>query len=189
MATSKFNVITHGLSGLVGDLVVFRQKGNKTIVAGRPRPTSKPVKAISLEFRAKFKRASAYASSVMDNALLKAEYQQQAKIGQSAFNVAFADYQKAPEFYEDVDLTPYVGAVGNQITVSVIDDFRVKAVDVEIKGSDGTTLEQGAAVQSENELDWIYTTTVANSEIPGTRIIFTASDLPGNETVLEKIVV
>jgi len=128
MARSKFNVVTHGLSGLVGDLLVFRQKANKTIVASRPRPSSKPVKAITLENRARFKRASAYASGVMGNAVLKAEYQLQAKIGQSAFNVAFTDYQKAPEFYEDVDLATYQGSVGDMLTVSVIDDFRVSAV-------------------------------------------------------------
>lgn len=189
MARSKFNVITHGLSGLIGDLLVFRQKAGKTIVANRPRPTSKPVKEISLEFRAKFKRASAYAASIMSDDVLKAEYQQQAKIGQTGFNVAFTDYQKAPEFYEDVDLTSYTGAIGDLLTVSVIDDFRVKTVHVAIKASDGSPLEEGNAVQSENELDWIYTVTAVNAEVPGSRIIFTASDLPGNQTVLEKLLV
>lgn len=189
MAKSKFNVITHGLSGLVGDLLVFRQKANKTIVANRPRPSSKPVKAISLENRARFTRASAYASGVMNDPLLKAEYQLEAKIGQSAFNVAFTDYQKAPEFYEDADLTTYLGEPGNTLTVSVIDDFRVQSVGVEIKQPDGTTLEQGAAVQSDNQLDWVYTVTAVNTELPGSRIIFTASDLPGNKTVLEKLLV
>lgn len=189
MAKSKFNVITHGLSGLVGELLVFRQKANKTIVANRPRPSSKPVKAISLENRARFTRASAYASGVMDDPILKAEYQLEAKIGQSAFNVAFADYQKAPEFYEDVDITPYLGEPGNKLTVSVIDDFRVQSVGVEIKKPDGSTLEQGAAVQADNQLDWIYTATAVNTELPGSRIIFTATDLPGNKTLLEKLLV
>ncbi|MBC7759130.1 MAG: hypothetical protein H7069_09750 [Phormidesmis sp. FL-bin-119] len=41
MARSKFNVLTHGLSGLVGDMIVFRQRANKTIVCGKPRPTTK----------------------------------------------------------------------------------------------------------------------------------------------------
>lgn len=189
MAKSKFNVITHGLSGLVGELLVFRQRANKTIVANRPRPSSKPVKAISLENRARFTRASAYASGVMGDPILKAEYQLEAKIGQSAFNVAFADYQKAPEFYEDVDITPYLGEPGNKLTISVIDDFRVQSVGVEIKKPDGSTLEQGAAVQADNQLDWIYTATVVNTELPGSRIIFTATDLPGNKTLLEKLLV
>lgn len=188
MARSKFNVLTHGLSGLVGDLLVFRQKANKTIVASRPRPTTKTPKPISLEIRARFKRASAYAAAAIEDAVLKAEYQLQARNGQSAFNVAFADYQKAPEFYEDVDLAPYLGAVGNKLTVSVMDDFRVTAVNVEIKSPDGTTLEQGAAVQSDNGLDWVYTVTAVNSDVPGSKIIFTASDVPGNVTVLEKII-
>ncbi len=31
MAQSKNNIITHGLSGKVGDIIVFSQRGGKTI--------------------------------------------------------------------------------------------------------------------------------------------------------------
>ena len=187
MARSKFNVITHGLSGLVGDMIVFRQKANKTFVSGKPRPSSKPVTAIALAIRAKFKRATIYANSVMENPTLKAAYQLTAKLGQSAYNKAFSDYQKAPEIYEDIDLSVYTGAVGQEIHLSVIDDFRVDSVHVQIKLPAGTILEEGLADQSANGLDWVYTTTAANAEVPGSQIIFTAKDLPGNQTVLEKL--
>lgn len=189
MARSKFNVLTHGLSGLVGDMIVFRQKAGKTFVSGKPRPSTKPLQAIALTIREKFKRAAIYAASVMANLVLKAEYQLTAKPGQSAYNMAFADYQKSPEFYEDVDLSSYTGAVGDEISVSVMDDFRVETVHVTIKAVGGAILEQGQAVQSANGLDWVYTVTAANAELPGTQIIFTATDLPGNETVLEKLLV
>ncbi|SDF09761.1 hypothetical protein SAMN05421825_1031 [Epilithonimonas hungarica] len=33
MAESKNNIITHGLSGKVGDLIVFRQRSGDTIVS------------------------------------------------------------------------------------------------------------------------------------------------------------
>jgi len=36
MAQSKNNIITHGLSGKVGDLIVFRSWNGKTIVASKP---------------------------------------------------------------------------------------------------------------------------------------------------------
>ncbi|SKB64176.1 hypothetical protein [Daejeonella lutea] len=189
MARSKFNVLTHGLSGLVGDMLVFRQKAGKTFVSGRPKPSTKPLKAIALTIRDRFKRAASYAASVMSNLTLKDEYQLTAKPGQSAYNMAFSDYQKAPEIYEDINLSVYTGAIGEEIEVSVIDDFRVESVSVEIKTSSGTLIEQGDAVQSPNGLDWVYTTTAVNAEVPGTRITFTAKDLPGNETVLEKILI
>lgn len=189
MARSKFNVLTHGLSGLVGDLIVFRQRANKTVVSGRPRPTTKPLKAISLAIRERFKRAAIYATSVMEDLNLKAEYQATAKLGQSAYNKAFADFQKAPEIDENINLAAYTGALGDTIEVSVIDDFRVEGVHVQIKLPAGTVLEEGEAVQSANGLDWVYTTTAVNSEVPGSQIIITARDLPGNETVVERILV
>jgi hypothetical protein len=43
MAKSQNNVITHGLSGKIGDLLVFSQRGGKTIVSavsGKPRKQS-----------------------------------------------------------------------------------------------------------------------------------------------------
>jgi hypothetical protein len=189
MARSKFNVLTHGLSGLVGDMLVFRQKAGKTFVSGRPKPTTKPLKAVSLAIRDRFKRAATYAASVMANLSLKDEYQLTAKPGQSAYNMAFSDYQKAPEIYEDINLAVYTGAIGEEIEISVMDDFRVVSVHIQIKAPAGTVLEEGEAVQSANGLDWVYTTTAENTTLPGSKIIFTASDLPGNKTVLEKLLV
>lgn len=189
MAQSKNNVVTRGLSGMIGDMLVFRQRANKTIVSDKPKASTAEPTANQMAIRERFKRATRYAKSVMSDVVLKAAYQLAAKLGQSAHNVAFVDYQKSPEFYEDVDLTSYTGAIGDLVTVSVIDDFKVKTVHVAIKAADGTILEEGFAVQSENELDWIYTITVENTELAGTQIIFTAKDFPGNQTVMEKILV
>jgi hypothetical protein len=189
MARSKFNVLTHGLSGLVGDMIVFRQRANKTIVCGKPRPSTKEPTASSLAIRARFKRASQYATSAMENATLKAEYQATAKLGQSAFNKAFSDYQKAPEIYQDIDLETYTGAIGDTIEISAIDDFRVVSVHVKVSSAADVLIEQGQAVQSPNGLDWVYTFTAVNSEVTGSKLIITATDLPGNKTVLEKLIV
>ena len=37
MAESKNNVITHGLSGKVGDLIVFRSRFGRTFVSSKPK--------------------------------------------------------------------------------------------------------------------------------------------------------
>ena len=189
MAKSKNNVVTHGLSGLIGDLLVFRQRANKTIVADRPKLSGIPPSAAQLEIQQRFKKAVQYAKSAMLDPLIKAAYQVVAKLGQSSFNRAFKDYQLAPEFDEDVNLSTYTGNAGEEITVSVMDDFQVTGVHVQILKPDSSLLEEGDAVQSVNGLDWIYTTTSVIADVVGCRIIFTASDLPGNRTVLEKMII
>lgn len=188
MAKSKNNVITHGLSGLIGDLLVFRQRANKTIVADRPKPFSKPPTVVQLGIQDRFKKAAQYAKTAILDPLVKAAYQAAALLGQSAYNRAFKDYQLAPEFDEEVNLSVYTGAIGDEISVSVIDDFRVNEVKVQIIKPDDSLLEEGDAVQSVNGLDWIYTCTVVNATVTGSKIIFTAIDLPGNQTVLEKVI-
>ncbi|HCN84249.1 MAG TPA: hypothetical protein DIT07_11620 [Sphingobacteriaceae bacterium] len=183
MAKSKFNWLTHGMSGLLGDLMVFRQRANKTIVAMRPRPSGKEPTADMMNIRKKFKKAALYAKTAIANPALKAEYQAVAKLGQSAFNRAFKDYQLAPEL-EDPNLSAYTGEAGEHITVSALDDFRVESVHVVIKTGAGIIVEEGEAVQDDGGLDWVYTTTTANTEMVGAKVIFTATDLPGNKTEL-----
>lgn len=188
MAKSKNNVVTHGLSGLIGNLLVFRQRANKTIVADRPKLSGIPPSAAQLEIQQRFKKAVQYAKSAMLDPLIKAAYQAVAKLGQSSFNRAFKDFQLAPEIDEDVNFSAYTGAIGEEISISVVDDFQVSGVKVQILSPDASILEEGDAVQSVNGLDWIYTSTAVNADVPGSKIIFTASDIPGNRTVLEKLI-
>ena len=101
--------------------------------------------------------------------------------------MAFSDYQKAPEIYQDIDLETYSGAIGEMIEISAIDDFRVVSVHVKLTSAADSIIEQGLAVQSPNGLDWVYTFTVENSVVAGSKLIITATDLPGNKTVLEKV--
>ena len=60
MAKQSNNVVTHGLSGKVGDLLVFRQVDGKTVVANAPRK-SKKVSESQLQHRKKFQLAVIYA--------------------------------------------------------------------------------------------------------------------------------
>jgi len=61
MAESKNNVITHGLAGLVGDLIVFRNRGRKTFVSSKPKErTGEPSEAQKQHHR-RFQEATIYA--------------------------------------------------------------------------------------------------------------------------------
>jgi hypothetical protein len=60
MAKSKNNVVTYGLSGKVGDLLIFRQVGGKTVVSQAVERTDAATEK-QKEQRKRFQRAVIYA--------------------------------------------------------------------------------------------------------------------------------
>lgn len=106
-------------------------------------------------------------------------------IGMSTYNVAVADLLNAPDI-EEINLSGYAGNPGDIIKITATDDFGVVAVNLKIENSDGTLVEQGAAVN--NGAEWIYTATTLNPDLTGDKITVTASDAPANLTEESKIV-
>lgn len=183
MAKSRNNVITHGLSGLIGDLLVFRQRGGKTIVSDRPKARVDNPNANQLSVRERFIKAARYAKAAISDLAKKALYGAAAEADQSAYNVAFADYQKAPEIKAEPNYSGYIGQIGYPIEATVYDNFMVTAVKVEIRDAANTLIEEGEAIQQEDESKWIYVTTVANPDYATSSIIVKAYDMPENETI------
>lgn len=187
MAKSKYNVVMHNASGIVGDLLEFRQRFGKTVFAKRRTVTVKQ-NAAQLATQEKFRDAVSYASSVFNDPSQKALYETEATPGVTVFNLAFRDYFKAPKIRK-IQTENYTGNPGGLITINAVDDFLVKSVDVIITAADGSILEQGSAVQSTKREEWIYTVTVANPSLPGSKIRVSAKDLPGNTTIEEKTLI
>jgi hypothetical protein len=187
MAKSNDNVLTRGLSGLVGDMLVFRQKDGKTIVAKRP-VKSKTVSEKQLAQRRRFQEAVFYSYTAVNSPETGEAYKTAAKKskGKSASNIAVSDFFNAPDI-KKVDLSGYTGAAGEQIRIVVSDDFAVKTVTVSITNADGSLVEEGIALQSIGAL-WIYTTAQNNESLDGDKIVVTASDLPGNVTQEESVI-
>jgi hypothetical protein len=183
MAESKNNVITHGLSGKI-DLLVFRQRNGKTLVSKAPKEITQTSLAQE-QVKQRFQQAVIYAKAAIANATTKEAYDSKAEAGQSAYNVAIADFFNAPDI-QAIDVSAYTGAVGSKIGIKVTDDFKVEQVYVQIVNADGTLVEQGNAVADANGLDWLYTATINNASLTGDKIIVTATDKPGNDTNLEK---
>ncbi|MGF7141327.1 hypothetical protein [Roseimarinus sediminis] len=181
MAEVKSNLATKGLSGMIGKTLVFRQSFGKTYVSAAPVRSEQEPTAVQLEHRGRFQEAVFYAKAAIHEAETKDAYAAVAEKRQlrSGYMVAVADYFHAPDIKE-VDLDAYTGVAGDLITIKVTDDFKVKWVTVEIYESDGTLLEQGAAVESPDGLSWVYAATAENSSREGDRIVVKASDLPGN---------
>ena len=184
MAESKNNVVTHGLSGKI-DLLVFRQRGKKTIVTKAPVQSSQPPSTAQQGVRTKFQQAVIYGKSVGANPAQKAAYQEQAEEGQSFYNIAIADFFNAPDI-EEINVAGYTGAIGSKIIVKATDDFEVSKVHVKIENGDGSLVEDGDAVADAIGLNFTYTATVGNASLAGDKITVTAFDNPGNETESSK---
>jgi hypothetical protein len=184
MAKSKNNVVTFGLSGKIGDLLIFSQRGGKTIVSKIAQRTDNPSDK-QKEQRRKFQQAIIYGKIALSDPDTKTAYQAAAPKGQTAYNVAIADMLHAPDI-ETIDFSGYTGKAGDTISVIVKDDFMVKEVKLSIVNDDGSLVEEGNAVSDPSGYKWIYTATQANANLSGDKITITVSDLPGNQTQEEQ---
>lgn len=184
MAKSENNEVMYGARGKVGNLVVFKNFGsNQTVIAKRPKRAENPVYTEKqLEAKLKFREAVVYARGVINNPALLAVYQLLAKPGTSAYNLALADYCKAPEITL-IDADNYHGQIGEQIRVRAMDNFGLTQVKVSIYDAADLLIESGLATQSANSVDWIYDATTLNSNLAGTKITAEAKDTPGNTTL------
>jgi hypothetical protein len=181
MAQSKNNIVTHGLSGKVGDLLVFSQRNGKTIVSKAPKERTGELSDKQEVQKLKFQKAVLYAKGILSDPDKKQMYDAMADDtkGISTYNVAVADLLNAPKI-ESVDLSEYTGAAGDTIKMMVTDDFQVVAVTVTIENADGSLVEKGEAVGI--GMYWVYTATVNNADLAGDKITITATDNPDNLT-------
>ncbi|MFJ1490117.1 hypothetical protein [Capnocytophaga canis] len=176
MAQSKNNIVTHGLSGKVGDILVFSQRNGKTIVSKAPKKRKGEDSEKQKQQQAKFQQAVLYGKAVLADENQKAMYE---KEGKKAYNVAVADLLNAPKI-ESINVSNYKGSAGDTIVIRATDDFKVVSVKVIIQNADGSLVEEGEAVLQ--GIDWIYTTTTQNPDLSGDKIIIQASDIPANVT-------
>ena len=182
MARVGRNIVTQGLSGMIGGTIVFRQVGDQTIVGQAPAKQDRIPSEDEKAHRIKFGQAILYGKSAISDPISKSMYQKQAKEGESAFNIAVADFMNAPEI-DEVDVRDYTGEIGSTIRVRATDDFQVSRVYVKIEGEDGSMVEEGEAVADPNGLDYLYTAKKKNVSLTGDKITIEVNDIPGNETV------
>lgn len=187
MAESKNNIVTFGLSGLVGDLLVFTKRAGKTIVSRKPEKSSVPPTLLQQSVRERFKLAVEYAKSILKIPAAKAMYEEMTKPGQSAFNLAMADVWKAPKI-NDVIVKEYTGQPGSKVVVDTVDRFKVISVTVTILDPAGMPVEAGEAVMQDDGRHWDYTATVVNNSLEGSIVMALAKDRPGNEAALDRTV-
>jgi hypothetical protein len=181
MAKSKNNLVTHGLSGKLGGTLVFRQVNGETIVTQMPARNAKLTEKQEA-VRKNFQQATIYATGAVRDPVTGELYAAAAKKtkGLSAYNVAVADFLHAPSI-KTIDLSKYTGVAGDEIHIVASDDFAVQSVHVSISNHDASLGEEGYATQAACKL-WVYVTSQDNNYAEGTRIVVSASDIPGNVT-------
>ncbi len=186
MPRIKKNSLVKGASGNYRREFVYKNRGDKTFFGGMPELDPKRARTPKEKaFRQKSISATAYARAVVADPLLKAFYQKKVKNGNTAYNVAFADFQKKP-YVEVINTGQYTGAPGSTIAVEAFDDCEVTEVKVSITSAAGVLIEEGQAVVNMFEGGkWIYTTTQNNAALPGTKIKATCKDRPKSEGFLE----
>nr|MBC7614380.1 hypothetical protein [Pseudopedobacter sp.] len=185
MAESIGNDMVYGMSGSVGNMLVYRRRGNRTFVSRRPVINKNRVaSAAQLAVQEKFKEGIIYSQTANAIPALKEAYALAATGNQTSYNRAFIDFQTPPSFSGQPDMMDYSGQIGDSFSVKAIDDFSVDRVHVRIQAADSSLIEEGEAVMDINGIDWKYTATQANATLAGTQLTFKAYDLPGNEAVL-----
>ncbi|MDR1171614.1 MAG: hypothetical protein LBL24_04080 [Bacteroidales bacterium] len=179
MAKQKGNVVTHGLSGKIGDLLVFRQVDGKTVISKVPEPPKK-VSEKQAEQRRRFRQAVIYARSAVESPETKEVYDKIAgKKGKTPFIAAVADFLHVPEIRR-IDLSDYSGQAGDTIRIEVEDDAMIKYVRVGIIAADGTVIEEGPATPDISGYLWTYAAKQDNNLFHYGKIVVSVSDLPGN---------
>lgn len=184
MGKSKANYAITGLSGKVGKIFVYRQRGGETIVATPPVRTAPPSPK-QIQQQTKFTQAAAYAKNALLDPTLKEAYTTEAKKRQnvSPYNMAMTDYLRPPQI-TNVDHSAYTGdASGEKIIIEAADAFKITTMKVKITAANNSTLEEGTATQVKGK--WEYTTTTTNTTLTGSKITLTATDRPGNTTTKE----
>jgi hypothetical protein len=158
MARSKNNVLTKGLSGMIGKQIVFRTWNGKTFISVAPKKPKKQ-SPIQKENRSKFKRATIYAKNMMKDPVKKADYLEIAKKLQlpNAYTAAITDYMRNPQI-EAMDFSNYSGKSDEEIKVIVSKKgFEIQEVDVAVIDQNGEVIEEGKAMKLWAD-EWIYKT-------------------------------
>jgi hypothetical protein len=190
MAKIRKNAVVQGASGKFGDSIVFRQLADgQTIITQAPRPDpNREKKPGEIANQNRFQQAIIYGKAAKSNPELNQLYENEAakKPLHSAFNVAVADYMKAPSI-QAVDVSKYSGKIGDTITITATDDFQVKEVLVTIFNPDGSISDHGMAINDPSDTNkWLWIASNTNPSLTGDKIVVTASDLPGSLATLEK---
>lgn len=186
MAKVKLNPILEQMRGKVGDLV-FRRYGDEVVISRTPDREGIEPTAAQLAHQDRFREAALYGKMALADPETKTLYEEAAKAkGKPVFSLTVADFFNAPSV-DEVDVSGYSGAAGDEIVVRARDDFQVTAVAVALTDAEGNAIENGDAVETPPDSSrWVYTATAAVATGTTVRIGVMATDRPGGTGAAEE---
>lgn len=173
------NPAMHGLRGMLGNSVVYKNWYGRTLIANRPKKrrviSEKQVDTIN-----NFKGASRHAKSLMLRPEKKAIYERGINERQrSAYAVALKDILNKPTI-DEIDVKDYHGRAGDLIRVRAFDDFMVASVTITISTTQGKVVEVGQAHPRGKRGLWRFITTTGVPEAKGLLLAVEVKDHGGN---------
>ena len=89
-----------GFSGKLGNQLIIKRAGNRTILSACPQKAKKSLSEKQLDVQRRFKAATEYARMVIKDPVLSAQFKSRPGDGISVFNLAVADFYKKHKAYE-----------------------------------------------------------------------------------------
>ena len=165
MAKVIDNILVRGLSGKLGDQVVFRRlKDGRTIVCNKPDFSNRKLSKSQKGHHKRFQAAAAYASAASRTHPIYAQLAEGTM--KNAYNIALGDWFHAPVIHR-------VERRGKTIRIEATDDVLVASVQVTILDANGKVVEKGDGTRGKGDW-WEYKATAAG------KVLVEAEDLAGN---------
>jgi hypothetical protein len=175
MAKTQVNPILQELSGSLGSQLMFRRlRDGRTIVCARPDFSRRKLSAGQKAHHERFKAASVYAKAAAQTQPIYAQLA--AGTMKTAYNLALSDWFHPPVIHQ-VELRD------GTVRIWASDDVCVAQVTVSILDETGNVVQQGLAVQAQQDW-WSFTPTPPITG--GCKVVVEAQDLAGNGTRMEK---
>lgn len=180
MAIVTGNSVLRGMRGMVGDQLVFKRYGDKTVVTAKPdvRKKNSPLQALNLE---RFREAARYARAILRDPVKAEKYRKLAvKLKKhSAYNVAISEYMLRIRIQSKDAVSPVSEDKKRVVVTATKGNFKVSSVGVKVTDRAGWVVAAGAA-SAINATDWVYKLPVPLAA--GFTFIVTATDTLGLST-------
>jgi len=182
MALLAANSVLQGLTGMIGDQLVFRKCGDKTVVSKKPYRCRKRTSELQQLYLTKFKEASRYARTLLRDPDKYEYYTKLAKKRKkhSAYNLVISEYMLFIRI-EEKETAPKQGD-RRRVVLSVTkkNNYKVNNVNVQLLSPSGETVVIGEANRVSNS-DWVFKFSAPPEK--GSSLIVTAMDAFGLPTI------
>jgi len=181
MALLAANSVLQGLTGMIGNQLVFRKCGDKTVVSKKPYRCRRRTSELQQLYLSKFKEASRYARTLLRD---RDKYEYYTKLAKkhkkhSAYNLIISEYMLFIRI-EEKETPKQSDKKRVVLTVTKKNNYKVDSVNVQLLSPSGETLAVGEANRICSS-DWVFK--LAAPPEKGSSIIVTALDAFGMPTI------